>query len=177
VIGHGIIYNQTVVLAFLVINMNPDSHDTASLMDGRKMHGEFSPCEVGGWLTMASARLVHRTVARLHAPPVRPFRGLHVAPSDRRRWVVMTAQYALLRDICCGAELVFQITNFSSCTFLCRQDADVCAIVHHQSVSSLVCRRRSRSRLAFRNQCGYSALHVRIPAFSASDQRHNLTTA
>ena len=62
-----------------------------------------------------------------------------------------------LRGICCGAELVFQITNFSSCTFLCRQDADVCAIVHHQSVSSHACRRRSRSRLAFRNECGYSA--------------------
>lgn len=33
-------------------------------------------------------------------------------------------------EICYRTESVFQITTFYSCTFLCRQDADVCATVH-----------------------------------------------
>jgi hypothetical protein len=48
VIGQGNIYNQAVVFAFFVIDINTDSHADASLIDDRKMHGKFSPCEVGG---------------------------------------------------------------------------------------------------------------------------------
>lgn len=106
-----------------------------------------------------------------------PFRALPIAPSSRRRWVVMIARYAPFETYVAGRSWVFQITTPSPCTFLCRQDADVRAIVHHQSVSSHVCRRRRLSRLASRNECGYSALCLRMPPLSASDQRHNFTTA